>query len=329
MHDTRSVAIFASRGSPTKDPAAVAEPTNSQTIHWERGTVIWIQQTIDLTMCNTTCDIDDASLLSDEPEIMETAESASSSAAVVEEEEEEDEEELSLGVVGKMIQDLFHHDDVKVNAALDAVNLNVRKGKENVNAVTAWGGCAALVHLLKDRLKKAMKKVPACDQVSELKEFAELTSLHKTLRVITSLTYKGETGMVGIATIGGVEAAIKVMRTFPKCQTLQELACVTLLNLARCSIGELKAIESGGIEAVLAAVNNHLGSASLCQKACLALYNIVDGSKENTGLLISLGGAAAVAKVRTKWPDNNDVQARVRKLAKLIVAEMKTWADEE
>jgi hypothetical protein len=52
-------------------------------------------------------------------------------------------------------------------------------------------------------------------------------------------------------------------------------------------------------------------------------------SKENTELLISLGGATTVAKVRTNWPDNNDVQAQVRMLANLIVAVMKTWADEK
>jgi hypothetical protein len=61
----------------------------------------------------------------------------------------------------------------------------------------------------------------------------------------------------------------------------------------------------------------------------LAILHIVKGSKENTGRLITLGGAAAVAKVRTKWSDNDDVQTQVRKLADLIVSEMKAWAGEE
>jgi hypothetical protein len=42
-----------------------------------------------------------------------------------------------------------------------------------------------------------------------------------------------------------------------------------------------------------------------------------------------LGVAAAVAKIRTKWPDNDKVQAQVRKLAKLLAAEMTAWADKE
>jgi hypothetical protein len=278
-------------------------------------------------MCNTDCDFDDASLLTDAPEMTETTETASS-ALGAEEDDEDDEEEEYLEGVG-MIQDLAHSDNAKVNAALDALSLDVQKGKENCDAVTAWGGCAALVHLLKDRLKKATKKAPACDQVSELNELVELTTLHKTLNAITKLTYHSETARVFIATVGGVKALVKVMKSFPKCQTLQERACAALRNVACCSIGKVKAFESGGIELLLAAVNNHLGSTLVCEKACGALVNIVRCSKENTELLISLGGATAVAKVRTKWPDNNDVQARVRDLANLIAAEMKTWAAEQ
>jgi hypothetical protein len=169
-----------------------------------------------------------------------------------------------------MVQDPFHHDNVKVNVALD------------------------------DRLKKATKKAPASDQVSELKELVELTTLYKTLSEITNLTYYGsEMGMFGTATVGGMEAAVRVIKTFPECQKLQVYACAVLRNLALCSIGKAKAIESGGIKVVLAAVNNHLDSASLCETVCGTLFNFANGSEENTGLLISLGGAAAVAKVRT------------------------------
>jgi hypothetical protein len=70
-------------------------------------------------------------------------------------------------------------------------------------------------------------------------------------------------------------------------------------------------------------------SAIVCVQACAALASIVHGSKENTGLLISLSGATAVAKVRAKWSDNEQVQIWVRKLANWIGSEMKTWAHEE
>jgi hypothetical protein len=67
----------------------------------------------------------------------------------------------------------------------------------------------------------------------------------------------------------------------------------------------------------------------LCESACSALFNVASDSKENTGLLISLGGGAIIAKVRTKWPYNNDIQTQVHKLANLIASEMKAWVDEE
>jgi hypothetical protein len=80
---------------------------------------------------------------------------------------------------------------------------------------------------------------------------------------------------------------------------------------------------------LLAAVNNHLNAALVCQVACWALYHIACGSKENTKRLISLGGATAAAKIREKWSENDAVQTKVRSLAKLIGTEMNSWVDEE
>jgi hypothetical protein len=266
-------------------------------------------------MSNTDCSFDDASLLTDEPAMTEKAESASSVLSV---EEEKDEEE-SLGGAGKMIQDLFRSDNAKVNAVLDDLNREFLNDKtvENCDTVAAWGGCAALVHLLKDRLKKVMKKAPACDQVSELNELVELTTLHKTLNAISSLTCQSETSRVGITILGGVEAAVEVMKTFPKCQALQEHGCAALRNLAGYSIGKAKVIELGGIQVLLAAVTMHLGSAVICENVCGALVKIVDDSKyTTTWLLINLGGGVAVAKVTNKWSHcNPTIQKDVRRLA--------------
>jgi hypothetical protein len=160
-----------------------------------------------------------------------------------------------------------------------------------------------------------------------LNALAELTTLHKTLSVIVRLTHHLDESRVGITAVGGVEAVVKIMKTFPNCQMLQKCACHALLNvMCNNTTGKKKAIESGGIEVVIAAINNHLGSANLCRRACKALSNMIWSSKENACLMISLGGGAAVAKVRTKWPDNNDVQYWVRRLARLLASEMNTWA---
>jgi hypothetical protein len=236
----------------------------------------------------------------------------------------------SMESIGQLIQDLFRSDNAKVHASLAALELDLVKNKKKCVKIQAVGGCLALVQLLNKCLDKAMMKIPQCDQVTELNELAKVTTLNKTLRVIISLTFRHEESRVSITAVGGVEAVVKVMKTFPKCQTLQECGCGALQNVMCKNVsGKKKVVENGGIEVVLAAVNNHSGSANVCEFACMALFKIVNGSKENTGLLISLCGGAAVAKVRTKWPDNNDVQYWVRELANLIASEMNSWADDE
>jgi hypothetical protein len=238
-------------------------------------------------------------------------------------------DEEAIKSIGKMIQDLFCSDSAKVDAALDALHWNFMSDKNKCERFVTAGGCLALVQLLTKCLNTAIAKIPACDQITELNELTELTTLDKTLDAITNLTLQHNESKVGIAMIGGVEAVVKVMKTFPKCQALQERACYSLANFACCSIGVENAIESGGIELLLAAVNNHLVSADVCEYACWALHNIVDGSKENIRLLISLGGGATVAKIKTKWPNNDLVQTEVRDLADCFAAEWKTWANED
>jgi hypothetical protein len=233
--------------------------------------------------------------------------------------------ETSLESAGALIQDLLHSDNAKVNAALQGLNLDSMKDEKKREFFVAAGGCLALVQALKKCLDKAMKKIPQCDQVTNL-NVAELIYILKALTVILNLTGLHEESRVGITVIGGVEAVVKIMKTFPKCQNLQERACAALRNLAYKNVtGKKQAIESGGIEAVLAAINNHLDSASLCERACWALSTIVDDSKENTVLLLSLGGGAAVANVKTKWPDDGNVQTALKSLTQLIVAEMSNW----
>jgi hypothetical protein len=290
-------------------------------------------------MCNTTSNLDDAAPVQDEPVMIERADYSSTIEDEDEDEEEDEEEEsvedededeegeesVEVEGMGKLAKVLFRSDFVKVSAALDVLIVNLGKDTEQCETFIFWGGCAAVVELVQHCLKKAMKKIPACGRVTELDELAELTTLHKSLRVITTLTYTDDVSRVGISTVGGVEAVVEVMKTFPKCQALQEYACCVLRNLAFCDSGKQKANEADEIEVLLAAVNNHLDSAFVSRAVCLALADIVTGSKENTVLLISLGGAAAVAKIRTKWPEDEQVQTPVRSLTELLVGEMKTW----
>jgi hypothetical protein len=275
-----------------------------------------------------------ASLMAEPPPLVIENAAAASAVSTANEDEESiqstaAEHEESIENVGKMIQDLLHTDNAKVDAALDALFPDRSEDKKKNEIIVAAGGCLALVLLLKKCVDKAIDSIPACDQVTEVNELAELTTLHKMLYAITNLTFEHDGSRVGITVVGGVEAVIKVMKTFPKCVDLQEDACSALCNLAHSNIGEAKAIDSSGIEVVLAAINNHLDSAPVCEKACRTLENIVYDSKENTGRLITLGGGAAVDKVRTKWADNNDVQTHVRDSAECFAAEWKARCDEE
>jgi hypothetical protein len=164
-----------------------------------------IQQTTDSTMWFNTPSIpDDASPPTDVPaETIETMESTSSAVGF-----EEEEEEDSMEGVEKMIEDLAHSDNAKVNAALDALSLDLDKDEEKCDTITALGGCAALARLLKDCLKKAIKKIPQCDQVTELIGLAELETIKKTMCVFVLLSHQNKMGRVGILTVGGVEAVV-------------------------------------------------------------------------------------------------------------------------
>jgi hypothetical protein len=214
------------------------------------------------------------------------------------------EQEASMRRIEKMIQDLSGSDNEKVVTTLAALSMDIKKDPTTRDNIVAAGGCDALFQLLKNCLE-AIDSIPACDHVTELIEFAERETLFWTLVVITDLAYRHDESKVGITAIGGVEAVVKAMKTFPKCQMLQDHACVFLCYLTchNRATGKKRAAESGGIEVLVAAINNHLGSSIICGHACRALLNIVGGSKKNTELLISVGGEAAISKILTNWPD--------------------------
>jgi hypothetical protein len=257
------------------------------------------------------------------PEKATTANTASSSVAAKHEE--------SIQSIGKMIQDLFRSDYAKIDAALYALNLDLVEDENKSDKIQAVGGCHALVQLLKNCIGRAVYEFPAYDQVTELNELAELTIIYNTLVVIMRLTFQRHGSIIGITAVGGVEVVVKVMKTFPKCQALQLAACRALRSLAVCSIGKAKAIESGVKEAVIDAVINHpVGSAPPDAVQCLALlFHIIEESKDNTELCISLGDGAENQNQVRKWPNNEDAQNWVRTLANWFGVEMKAWADEE
>jgi hypothetical protein len=231
------------------------------------------------------------------------------------------EQEASFMSTKEKIQAFSSSVDAEVDAALATLSVDVKRDPATLEYIVAAGGCRALVQLLKICLQKAIDRVPAGNRVTEISDFTELTILHNTLLLIISVTLDHDEIKVGIAAIGGVEAAVKVMRTFPKCQALQYEACGALMNLAhKNTSGIEKVIVSGGIKVLLATVDNHLSSSHICRRACKVMCSLIRDNKERTELLIRLGGGATVAKVSTKWRNNDEVHEVVQYLAARMTA---------
>jgi hypothetical protein len=94
--------------------------------------------------------------------------------------------------IGKLILDLAHLDNAKVNSALKALNPNLSLDKKKSDILLKAGACFGLVQLLLKCLDKAIDGFPACDQVTELNELAEVTTLGMTLGIIINLTFHNE-----------------------------------------------------------------------------------------------------------------------------------------
>jgi hypothetical protein len=271
----------------------------------------------------------------------------------------------ALEHVGKLIHHLFRPDLFTMNASLDALFMYLSTQDEDESSsssskkcetIIAVGGVHALVLLLDKFLALAVApkfKASKCttsttgsniqippDQITLVDGVIELETLDRTLDVIINLTFQNETSRSSISAIGGVEVIVKVMKTLPKCRQLQWSACHALRNLTttaysssscNMNIGKKRLLQEDGIKLLLATVNKHLDSSSVCETALGALENIiVTGSyQESIRCFIREGGGATLAIIREEWPYNDDVQTLVRTLAKFVVDEMRTWAEEE
>jgi hypothetical protein len=236
------------------------------------------------------------------------------------------EQEDSMESIGKLVQDLLDSDHATVEAALHDLAVALGQDTKKRDHFVTAGGCFVIVQLVKYCLKKATEKIPACGRVTKVSKIAELKTLFKSLNLIMRLTLYHDGSRVAISSIGGVEVAVKVMETFPNCQHLQMSACAAINNLTFCNIGKKKTLEAGGIEVLLAAfLNSHLISVNVCQNAAYALYNLINGHKENTKLFLSSGGVTALTKVKQNWPDNDIVQNAVRALMIPVLKELYCW----
>jgi hypothetical protein len=97
-------------------------------------------------------------------------------------------QEESMESSGQIIQDLFYSDNAIFSDTLQALyDFDFDEDKKKCESLVAAGICLALVWLIKNRLKKARKQVPACDQVTEINDDPLLETLLRTLGVIRAL----------------------------------------------------------------------------------------------------------------------------------------------
>jgi hypothetical protein len=284
-----------------------------------------------LIVLDGDCPIDDADM--DSAEHFSTASHIKVQTHAVDSEELTDaitvspsvaKQEDSIESYGALIKDLYHSDNAKVNAALDALSLDLDEDfAKKCDKIQVVGGYFVLVQLMKKCLDKVIDEIPALDQVTELNELAELTTLHKALCVIIRWTFWYDESRADITAKGGLEAVMKIEKTFRKCQRLHEHALCALISLAFLSTVTTEVIESGRFEAVLAASNNHLDSTLLCEIECLVLSEIFNEHMAKRDQSINLGGGAAVAKVRTIWWSDNYILRSVHTLANVITSMMK------
>jgi hypothetical protein len=66
-------------------------------------------------------------------------------------------EHKSIQSVEKMIQELFHPDNAKVNATLDALHPDLQRGQKKCGSLVTAGVCFVLILFMKNCLDKAIE----------------------------------------------------------------------------------------------------------------------------------------------------------------------------
>lgn len=100
-----------------------------------------------------------------------------------------------------------------------------------------------------------------------------------------------------ICSMGGVDAVIRAMRTFPDCAGLQECGCFVLGNLSRDSPCHSRAVaRAGGVGQILQSAQRHPGSVAVQSAVCEALQAVLDFDDEQ-GLE---GASATTATSKTR-----------------------------
>ena len=136
--------------------------------------------------------------------------------------------------------------------------------------------------------------------------------LKNACKALKNLSEANDDNRKRIAQAGGIETVVRVMNENPTAELLVEHACIVLAHLSwhndqqnheasnerRCLIGE-----SGGVEAILGAMQQHPTAAVLLKYACWALQNLCVGNNDdNKQRIAQAGGVQAVVQAMNGHP---------------------------
>jgi hypothetical protein len=166
-----------------------------------------------------------------------------------------------------------------LDRTLDVISSLTFLHDESQTGITAIGGVEVVVKVMKTFPKcQILRTCSACNQVKEWCAVAKLTTLLKTLYVITNLTFQHKESQVGITAVGGMEAVVKVMKTFPKCQILQRSACGVLANLTYRNVTATKQVKGpdGFAVVLLELMDNCLNMANDRIPSCDQVVELIE-----------------------------------------------------
>ncbi len=123
------------------------------------------------------------------------------------------------------------------------------------------------------------------------------------------------------------ENLVAAMLAHPQAEAVQEEVC-NLFGPRSCGSSQAKAGAAGAVEAITAAVKNHLNSPTVLDRAVMALYNLtmLYGSGENLDNITRLhqcGGRAALEAVLQECPNGS---YQIKEYTPLLVNRLATLA---
>ena len=142
-----------------------------------------------------------------------------------------------------------------------------------------------------DYLVYAMKAAPADD----------VDLQYQCGGVIEALTCQHNGNKTAFHQNGAVTLVVKAMQAFATHEKMQRYGCGALCNLSSLHSHQQNVVDAGGIDAILAAMRQFPESEDIQKFAAYGLCHLVWVSESNKKIIISKGGAIALAQAQHRF----------------------------